>query len=66
MSKTMQIMTAAFILLLLIVANKMDSSTEEDEHQTYCDMVQAYRADVSKGWPDYKGIYDEECKNKAK
>lgn len=28
----------------------------------YCNMVELRKIDGVLGWPDYKGIYDKECK----
>lgn len=53
------IFSGCFILGVLM--HKMPDP-EVDQH--YCDMVRIFQQTEGEfGWPDYKGVYDEECSN---
>jgi hypothetical protein len=49
------------ILVVLVAEEYMEDKQELD---LYCEMVSIRKRtnDPTLGWPDYKGIYDEECK----
>lgn len=51
-------------LLLLAAYGLVGSSDVESERadaELYCDMVKLNKHDPQKGWPDYKGTYDDYC-----
>lgn len=51
-----EVLAIAAILLVLGIVGNMDYADELREAQAYCNNV----ADGI--WPDYKGIYQKECK----
>ena len=54
----------ALAVLALIVGSYTEAKTEaEHELRFYCEMVDIRRnsGDPNVGWPDYKGVYDEQC-----
>ncbi len=53
---------AALLLLITIVgAVGDDRKQQQAELDLYCHMVGINKNDNDHGWPDYKGIYEEEC-----
>ena len=39
-----------------------DAEEAEKTDDLYCEMVEMHMSDPSTGWPDYKGVYDAQCK----
>ena len=57
-----QLLTLAFVLLILGVVGTKDAEDQAAEERMYCDMVARHKADPSQGWPEYrKG--EVECPN---
>ena len=49
------------ILSALSFGSASDITDIEAQQNFYCEMVEIHKADKSFGWPDYKGIYDQQC-----
>lgn len=56
------ILALALVVIGLLVTGTMDLESEQAELAQYCEMVELHKQATSKGWPDYKGIYDTECR----
>jgi len=54
--------TILSIIILLSTISNSDELTQETNN--YCEMVDIFKADNSKGWPDYKNIYNTTCTKK--
>ena len=54
----------AFVLTMLLSITDTPSELDISDIMTqrYCEMVRLHNEDPSIGWPDYKRIYDKECK----
>lgn len=49
-------------ITLLGIAEQMDRQDELLERAHYCSMVREHLRDPRYGWPDYRGIYADECR----
>lgn len=49
------------IIIILGAAGQMDLRDAERERDEYCTMVRVHDRDPRYGWPDYKGIFADEC-----
>lgn len=49
------------VLVLLAIAGQVDIEAEDFDSARYCDMVYQHKLDKTKGWPDYEGVYDQQC-----
>jgi hypothetical protein len=47
---------------VLAIVCTLEEQEEDRELQRYCEMVTLHNQDVTLGWPDFKGIYEEQCK----
>jgi hypothetical protein len=49
-----------FSALTIVFMNDAEEAEKADD--LYCEMVKMHMSDPSAGWPDYKGVYDAQCK----
>lgn len=48
----------------MVIVSTMDYQDEVKQQSYYCEMVELYKSsDGENGWPDYKDIYQTECKS---
>lgn len=58
-----EIVMILMVLIFLGVSSTFDKEDEKLELRNYCEMVDLFKSsDGENGWPDYKQIYDTECK----
>lgn len=52
-----------WLIGMLVVTLMGQEEIERKQLQNYCDMVDIYKdSEGENGWPDYKNIYDKDCK----
>lgn len=52
------------IVVIIVIASTMDYQDEVKQQLHYCEMVKLYKSSNGEnGWPDYKNIYETECKS---
>lgn len=49
-------------LIIFSIVGTMDMEDQQAQLEHYCSMVELYKSDQSKGWPDYDGIYNTACR----
>lgn len=56
----MKLLLILFFVLTIAFMNDAEEAEKADD--LYCEMVKMHLSDPSTGWPDYKGVYDAQCK----
>lgn len=55
------LLIAVIIVLSVWGLSQFDYEDERRELDHYCYMVQLYYQDSNVGWPDYRGIFNDQC-----
>lgn len=56
------LLVCALMLVAMGLAGSLDVAEEEMELERYCDMVTRDKQGLAGGWPDFRGVYDSQCR----
>lgn len=60
------VLAALVILFATLALVSQQITMEKADDDFYCMMVDLHRSSPKQGWPDYKGVYEQQCRRKAR